>query len=74
MCVASRDLKPGDSLHGESGYTVWGKLLPAKTSIELDALLMGLAHSCVITRAVSRGQIVISRDISPLPDRVALAW
>ena len=29
VATAKRDLKPGELLDGEGGYTVWGKLLPA---------------------------------------------
>ncbi|MEM7256066.1 MAG: Gfo/Idh/MocA family oxidoreductase [Pseudomonadota bacterium] len=72
VAVAKRDLQPGESLDGEGGYTVWGKLLPARTSVELNALPIGLAHSCQISRPVSRGQIVTLRDISALPDSPAL--
>ena len=33
VATAKRDLAPGDVLDGEGGYTVWGKLLPAATSM-----------------------------------------
>ena len=33
VATAKRDLKPGEMLDGEGGYTVWGKLLPAETSM-----------------------------------------
>ena len=72
VSVAKRDLRPGDSLDGEGGYTVWGKLVPAQTSIGLDALPIGLAHSCVITRPVKRGQVVSFQDVSALADSKAV--
>ena len=33
VATAKRDLAPGELLDGEGGYTVWGKLLPAATSV-----------------------------------------
>ena len=33
VATAKRDLQPGEMLDGEGGYTVWGKLLPAETSM-----------------------------------------
>ena len=32
VATAKRDLRVGELLDGEGGYTVWGKLLPAATS------------------------------------------
>ena len=32
--VAKRDLRAGEMLDGEGGYTVWGKLVPAAASLE----------------------------------------
>ena len=34
VATAKRDLKAGEMLDGEGGYTVWGKLLPAWKSLE----------------------------------------
>ncbi len=72
VCIAKRDLVPGEYLDGEGGYTVWGKLLPAATSIRLNALPIGLAHSCKIEKPVKRGQVVTQNDVSALPASRAL--
>ena len=32
--VAKRDLRAGEMLDGEGGYTVWGKLMPAAASLQ----------------------------------------
>ncbi len=72
VSVTKRDLQPGVTLDGEGGYTVWGKLLPAETSVGLNALPIGLAHGCQVTRPLKRGQIVTFRDIAPLPESAAL--
>src|SRR4029450_13420146 len=54
--TAKRDLAAGESLDGEGGYTVWGKLLPAATSLALGGLPLGLAHQGRLGRAGARGQ------------------
>src|SRR4030095_12518479 len=44
VATAKRDLKPGEILDGEGGYTVVGRLLPAADSLTTRALPLGLAH------------------------------
>ena len=63
VAVAKRDLAPGDRLDGEGGFTVWGKLIPARRSIELDALPVGLAKDVAVVKAIPAGQIVRMSDV-----------
>ena len=42
--VAKRNLRAGEMLDGEGGYTVWGRLMPAAKSLATGALPIGLAH------------------------------
>ena len=63
VAVAKRDLAPGDLLDGEGGFTVWGKLIPARRSIEVDALPIGLAKDVEVVNAVAAGQIVRVSDV-----------
>ena len=58
VAVAKRDLKAGEKLDGEGGYTVWGKLIPARRSVEMSALPIGLAKDVRLTRDVAEGEIV----------------
>jgi predicted homoserine dehydrogenase-like protein len=58
VAVAKRDLKAGEKLDGEGGYTVWGKLIPARRSLEVSALPIGLAKDLRLTRNVAAGEIV----------------
>jgi predicted homoserine dehydrogenase-like protein len=44
VAVAKRDLKAGETLDGEGGETVWGKLVPASRSIDEGLLPIGLAQ------------------------------
>ena len=63
VATAKRDLKPGEMLDGEGGYTVWGKLLPAATSRRIGGLPLGLAHDVKVTRAVEQGQSLTWDDV-----------
>jgi predicted homoserine dehydrogenase-like protein len=73
VAVAKCDLEPGQVLDGEGGYSVWGKLVPAARSRDLEALPIGLAHGVAIVRPVLEGDIVTIRDISALPNDSAVA-
>src|SRR5215208_5115664 len=64
VATAKRDLKPGELLDGEGGYTVWGKLLPAATSVARGGLPLGLAHGVKVTRPVQKGQSLSWSDVA----------
>jgi predicted homoserine dehydrogenase-like protein len=55
VATAKRDLKPGEMLDGEGGYTVYGRLMPAADSLRLGGLPLGLAHKVALKRAVAAG-------------------
>jgi len=63
--VAKRDLQPGETLDGEGGYTVWGRLMPAADSVAARVLPIGLAKDVRLTRAVAEGQAIGIDDIEP---------
>ncbi len=63
VATAKRDLRCGETLDGEGGYTVWGKLLPAKTSQAINGLPLGLAHGIRLTRPVSKGATLSWDDV-----------
>ncbi|HEY7742780.1 MAG TPA: Gfo/Idh/MocA family oxidoreductase [Burkholderiales bacterium] len=64
VAVAKRDLVAGATLDGEGGYTVWGRLMPARDSLALGGLPIGLAHGVRLTRAVKKGAALTWRDIA----------
>ena len=64
VATAKRDLKPGEILDGEGGYTVWGKLLPAARSVEIGGLPLGLAHDGKLLRPVAKGQSLSWSDVA----------
>ncbi|HSW25400.1 MAG TPA: SAF domain-containing protein, partial [Burkholderiaceae bacterium] len=64
VATAKRDLRAGEVLDGEGGYTVWGKLLPAATSHAISGLPLGLAHGVTLKRAIAKGQSLGFDDVS----------
>ncbi|MBU2580869.1 MAG: Gfo/Idh/MocA family oxidoreductase [Alphaproteobacteria bacterium] len=63
VTVAKRDLKVGEMLDGEGGYTVWGKASPAKLSLANDCLPIGLAHGVKVVRPIAKGALVRKADV-----------
>ncbi len=63
VATAKRDLKAGETLDGEGGFTVYGKLLPAAQSLQEGALPLGLAHKVRLVRDVAAGQSVLWGDV-----------
>ena len=64
VAIAKRDLRSGDTLDGEGGYTVWGKLTPASMSLGAGALPIGLAHHVKLISNVARGEMVRWCDVA----------
>ena len=62
--TAKRDLHAGEVLDGEGGYAVWGKLLPAATSLAQGGLPLGLAHDVKLVRTVRQGQCLSWDDVA----------
>ena len=61
--IAKRDLKAGEVLDGEGGYTVAGGLRPAEVSVANGYVPLGLAHSISLKNAVPDGQPVTWDDV-----------
>jgi predicted homoserine dehydrogenase-like protein len=64
VATAKRDLKAGEILDGEGGYTVVGKLMPAEASLKIGALSLGLAHNVSLLKPVAAGQSVRWSDVA----------
>jgi predicted homoserine dehydrogenase-like protein len=54
VATAKRDLEAGETLDGEGGFMVYGKLMPAAASIAIQGLPIGLAHGIVLKRDVKK--------------------
>lgn len=71
VAVAKRNLRAGDVLDGEGGYTVWGRLMPARDSLACSGLPLGLAHGVKLLRSVAKGQIVTWNDVAAIDGEAA---
>ena len=72
VAVAKRDLKAGELLDGEGGYTVYGRLATAARSRASRMLPIGLAHGIHLTRDVAAGSAVTEADVSLDTSRLAV--
>ncbi|HET7731588.1 MAG TPA: Gfo/Idh/MocA family oxidoreductase [Usitatibacter sp.] len=63
VATAKRALRAGEMLDGEGGYTVWGRLMPARDSAARRALPIGLAHRVKLKRDVAEGQALSWDDV-----------
>ena len=63
VATAKRDLKSGEMLDGEGGYTVYGKLMPATDSLRLGGLPLGLSHNVRLKRPIASGSPVRWEDV-----------
>ncbi|MGE5258863.1 MAG: NAD(P)H-dependent oxidoreductase [Hyphomicrobiales bacterium] len=61
--TAKKDLKPGDVLDGEGGYTVYGRLARAQESLNKNCLPMGLASNAKLVRPVKKDAFVTYADV-----------
>jgi predicted homoserine dehydrogenase-like protein len=64
VAVAKKDLKAGEILDGEGGYTVVGRLMPAADSLNLGCLPLGLAHGWKVLNPVKAGQPLRWSDVA----------
>jgi predicted homoserine dehydrogenase-like protein len=64
VAVAKKSLKAGETLDGEGGYCVYGKLIPAARSLALNALPIGLAHHVKLKRDVDAGAFLTAADVA----------
>lgn len=74
IAVSKRALKAGEMLDGEGGYTVYGKVVPAKRSLEFGAVPIGLAHELKLLKDVPAGQPVRWSDVQYDPSNQAISF
>ena len=63
VATAKRHLRAGEVLDGEGGACVWGKLLPANTTLAIGGLPIGLANHVPVIRDVPAGHPVTWADV-----------
>jgi predicted homoserine dehydrogenase-like protein len=72
VAVAKRALKAGETLDGEGGYTVYGRLTTSTRSHTGRMLPIGLAHGIRLKRDVAAGSAVTEADVELDPSRLAV--
>jgi predicted homoserine dehydrogenase-like protein len=73
VSTAKRDLKTGEKLDGEGGFMVYGKLMPAKDSLAMNGLPIGLAHGLALKRDVKKDAKLTWDDVDYAEDAQAVA-
>ena len=63
VATAKRDLEAGETLDGEGGFTVYGRLMPSADSLAIGGLPLGLAHHVRLKKRVPAGQPVRWSDV-----------
>ena len=61
--VSKRALNAGETLDGEGGYMVYGRLAPAERSVAEGALPLGLAHGFRLRNAIPAGATLRYDDV-----------
>ena len=71
VATAKRDLRAGEVLDGEGGFTAYGTLVPATRSAEIGGFPLGLTGGSVLARDVSRGKLLTWADVASTPESEA---
>jgi predicted homoserine dehydrogenase-like protein len=74
VAVAKRELRPGETLDGEGGYSVHGRLMPAADSLVLGGFPLGLAHGVRVVNPVAAGQALKWSDVAFDPANAAVKF
>ena len=60
----AKKAEAGDTLDGEGGYAVYGKIMRAEDSLARRGLPLGLAHGIKLNRPVAQGAPVSWDDVA----------
>ncbi|MGJ9406367.1 NAD(P)H-dependent oxidoreductase [Nesterenkonia aurantiaca] len=63
VATAKKDLTAGETLDGEGGFAVWGKLVSATYSRKVNALPVALAHNVKLKNDIKEGEVVSWDDV-----------
>lgn len=72
VAVAKRHLTVGETLDGEGGFTVAGQLRPARDSVGMGALPLGLTGGARVLRPVAADQVLTWDDVELPAETAAL--
>jgi len=70
--MTKKDLKPGEILDGEGGYTVFGRLTSARESLTNRYLPLGLSSDAKVIKPIAKDTYVTYDDIEL--DETSLAF
>ena len=65
IATAKQNLKRGQILDGEGGFTVWGRLYPAEVAKKTNGLPIGLANNVKLKNDIGKDQPVCWSDVEP---------
>jgi predicted homoserine dehydrogenase-like protein len=74
VATAKRDLRTGETLDGEGGACVWGRLMPAAHSLEIGGLPIGLANRLPLQRDIPAGTSLTWADVQLDPSDEAYRY
>ncbi len=74
VSITKKNLKKGEILDGEGGATVWGKLIPSKLSLSMEALPIGLAHSIKLKNEIKENKIITWNDVDFSSNNPAISY
>ena len=74
VSTTKKILKKGEILDGEGGATVWGKLVPSKLSLSMEALPIGLAHGIKLKNEIKENEIITWNDVEFSPNDSAISY
>ena len=74
VATAKRDLAAGETLDGEGGHTVYGKVIPAEESMRIGGLPLGLAHKVRLVTTIAAGQNVRWDDVEIDENQTAVSF
>ena len=63
VATAKKDLRAGEILDGEGGFTVWGKLVSAESSVASGMLPVAMAHHVTLRNDIPKGGVVRWEDV-----------
>ncbi|MEM9971627.1 MAG: SAF domain-containing protein, partial [Pseudomonadota bacterium] len=61
--IAKKDIAAGETLDGEGGYCVWGRIMPAAQSVRAGALPIGMTHGVRAKASVAQGEMLTWADV-----------
>jgi len=72
IATAKRDLKAGEVLDGEGGYTIFGTLMPSAKSLQIKGLPIGLSENVKLKEPIPKGELITWVQVETEQSSIAL--